>query len=540
MDNSHLEGTGLALQLSPDGVELSVVFTPVDNRRRLDPEALRLAIVSCRGFFVHEDALNKLIRRLSVDTLAFTLPVAERRDATLLLHVSEDLMTATITIKQSWGGRNISVDDVERELAEQGVVCGINHEEVEEAVTAGYAFQRVIATGILPQPGQDTQFISLIPQMSSQAPQLSDDDTADYRNFGDIVSVSPGDPLLRRSAPTAGIAGCNLRGLKLPTSDGREIPFADHLTGIVCDLHDRDLLIAAISGYPAIVPNGVMVDPVFKLKRVDLSTGNLHFKGSLEITGDVTEGMEVTATEQVTVGGIVEAAKVKAGGDLVVKGGVIGHGVANKVDGKRETAQISAGGSVTAQFAENAVISAGAEIIIKELVMHSDLTAGGSITVGEQGARMGHIIGGVCRAATLVRAVVIGSRAGVPTVVEVGVDPSLNRKLEITKDAIAEKERLTQELSKTLAYVRANPGSMEAVLVKLKERVFTKYQGELVELTGEKKRLQKRMEINASAKVTVGRDAFIGTQIRIGERMLQIEEDLNSPTFELTEQGIGF
>jgi hypothetical protein len=153
---------------------------------------------------------------------------------------------------------------------------------------------------------------------------------------------------------------------------------------------------------------------------------------------------------------------------------------------------------------------------------------------------MGHIIGGVCRAATLVRAVVIGSRAGVPTVVEVGVDPSLNRKLEITKDAIAEKERLTQELSKTLAYVRANPGSMEAVLVKLKERVFTKYQGELVELTGEKKRLQKRMEINASAKVTVGRDAFIGTQIRIGERMLQIEEDLNSPTFELTEQGIGF
>ena len=538
MDNSQLDGTGLALQFSPDGAVLSVVYTPANNRRRVAPEVLRRTIVECGGFFVSEDALNNLTRRLGVETIGFSLQVGQRRDATLLLHVSEDLMAATITINQSYGGRRITGEEVRRELTEQGVVCGIMHEEIEAAVTAGSAFKRLVAVGIPPQPGLDTQFISLIPEMSNQVPQLSDDDKADYRNLGDIVSVSLGDPLIRRSQPTAGIAGSNLLGRELPTSDGCEIPFAENLTGIACDLHDPDLLIAAISGYPVIVPNGVMVEPVLKLKRVDLSTGNLHFKGSLEIAGDVTEGMEVTATEQVTIGGIVEAAKIKAGGDVLVKGGVIGHVEVNKADGRRETAQISAGGSVTVQFAENAIISAGGDIVIKELVMQSDLTSGSSIRVGEQGGRKGHIIGGFCRAASLVQAVVIGSRVGVQTVVEVGVDPSLSRKLDIAKDAITEKERLMEELSKTLTYVRENPESMEPVLVKLKERVFAKYQGETAELTRETKRLQKRMEINLQARVAVERNAFIGTQIRIGERMLQIEEDLTSPTFALTEQGI--
>ncbi|WP_264175527.1 FapA family protein [Citrifermentans bemidjiense] len=284
----------------------------------------------------------------------------------------------------------------------------------------------------------------------------------------------------------------------------------------------------------------MIVDPVFKVKRVDLSTGNLHFKGSLEIEGDVLEGMEVSATHDINVGGIVEAAIVTAGGNIVVSGGVIGHGkgAQGKVENRKEMAQLEAGGTVWVQFAENALINAGGEIVVKELSMQSELTSGSSITVGEKGARKGHLIGGVCRAVSLVHAVVVGSHAGVPTVIEVGVDPALNKKLEIVLDALAEKGRLIEELGKTLAYVRENPGKMEPGLLALKERIYAKYQGEIAELTGEKKRLEKRMEINAQARVEVERDAFLGTQIRIGSTALMIEEDLTNPTFALGEQGI--
>ncbi|HBG04676.1 MAG: hypothetical protein A2075_20365 [Geobacteraceae bacterium GWC2_58_44] len=542
MDKSDLDGTGLTLQLSPDSAALLALYTPVTNRRSVDPERLHRAI-EAQGYgelFVSEDALCEVVNRCSASPVGFTLQIGERRDATLALHLSEDLMSASITMHPACGGRRIGEEEVRRALADAGVLCGIRYQEIEAAVGAGCASKLVVAAGTPPLHGEDSQFISLIPEMSSQMPQLSEDDTADYRNLGDVVSVSLGDPLLRRSAPTAGVAGCDLTGRELPASDGCEIPFAENLTGVACDLHDCELLVAAISGWPVIVPRGVIVEPVLKLKRVDLSTGNLHFKGSLEIAGDVCEGMEVTATEQITVGGVVEAARVRAGGDIEVKGGVIGHGrrTGAGADSRPKTAQLEAGGSITVQFAENAQLTAGGAITVKELAMQSELTSGSSIRVGEAGGRKGHIIGGVSRAATLVHAIVIGSYAGVPTLIEVGVDPSLNRKLDAVKDALAEKTRLMEELTKTLCYLKENPGSMEPGLVHLKERVYTKYQGEIAELTGEKKRLQKRMEINAQARVQVEREAFTGSQIRIGGSSLQIEEDLSAATFTLSEEGI--
>lgn len=544
MQSNHLDGTGLTLRLSPDQRVLSAVYTPVTGKKSLSAQQLHEALVE-EGYgelFVSGDAVEQLLLKWAVSPVPFTAQIAERRDATLAVQLSDDMMAATMTIQRGYGGRRITVQEVEKALSEHGVVCGILYDEIGKAVEAGEGSKVLIASGTPPIPGEDTMFISLIPEMATQAPQLSEDDTADYRNLGDIASVSLGDPLLRRTHPTLGTPGMNLLGVRLPTTDGQDIPFAENLTGIACDLSDCDLLVAAISGYPVLAPRGVMVDPVFKLKRVDLSTGNLHFKGSLEIAGDVCEGMEVTATEGITVGGIVEAARLKAGGDIVVQGGVIGHGKAlqGKVVNRLEMAHIEAGGSVRVQFAENAAITAGGDIVVRELAMQSELTSGKSIQVGERGGRKGHIIGGVCRAITVVHAVVIGSHAGVPTVIEVGVDPALNRKLEIVQDSLAEKTRQMEELQKTLAYVRENPGSMEQGLLSLKERIYAKYQGEIAELAGEKKRLQKRMEINAQARVEVERDAFLGAQIRIGSSALQIEEDLTSPTFTLCEGGISY
>uniref|UniRef100_C6E0C9 Flagellar Assembly Protein A N-terminal region domain-containing protein n=1 Tax=Geobacter sp. (strain M21) TaxID=443144 RepID=C6E0C9_GEOSM len=542
MQSNRLEGTGIAFKLSPDQRVLTASFTPVVNKRGISLEQLQEAIAE-EGYgdlFISQDALGQFLKKWEVSPMAFSLQIGERRDATLAIQIPDDMMQAVMTIQPAYGGRRITVEEVEQELAARGVVCGILYDEIRCAVEAGEASKLVIAAGTPPVPGEDTQFISLIPEITAQAPRVSDDDTADYRNLGDIVSVSLGDPLLRRTHPTTGIAGMNLLGVELPTTDGVELSFAENLTGIACDLTDCDLLIAAISGHPVIVPRGVIVDPVFKVKRVDLSTGNLHFKGSLDIEGDVLEGMEVSATQDINVGGIVEAARVKAGGNIVVSGGVIGHGkgAQGKVENRKEMAQLEAGGSVWVQFAENALINAGGEIVVKELSMQSELTSGSSITVGEKGARKGHLIGGVCRAVSLVHAVVVGSHAGVPTAIEVGVDPALNKKLEIVLDALAEKGRLIEELAKTLAYVRENPGKMEPGLLALKERIYAKYQAEIAELNNEKKRLEKRMEINAQARVEVERDAFLGTQIKIGSTALQIEEDLTNPTFALGENGI--
>ena len=542
---SELEGSGLLIQPSPGGDKLSAAFTPTVQRRTLDAAAFRRAVTQA-GFgelYLSEDAVEEVLKRCEVSPIPFTVQIGERRDASLAVSVSDDLMSATASITPACGGRKVSREEILKELSERGVVCGILEEEIDAAVAAGQASKQQVAVGSLPIPGEDSQFVSLLPEAKQLIPQLGDQDIADYRNLGDVISVALGDPLMRRTQPTAGIPGCNLLGSELPTSDGCDIPFADNLTGVACELHDCDLLIAACSGIPVAVPRGIIVEPVFKLKRVDLSTGNLHVKGSVEIAGDVSEGMEVTATEGIVVGGIVEAARLEAGGDIEVKGGVIGHGAltTGKPESRHEsTAQLRAGGRVTVQFAENALIVAAGGITVRELAMQSELTSGAGIMIGEVGGRKGHIIGGLCRAATLVHAIVVGSHAGVPTVVEVGVDPSINQKLGFVKETLDEKGARLEELTKTIAYVRENPGSMESGLLQLKERVYAKLQSEVAELTGEKKRLQKRLEINAQARVEVERSAFLGVQVRIGNSSLQLDDDLLGPTFVLGAEGVEF
>ena len=76
---------------------------------------------------------------------------------------------------------------------------------------------------------------------------------------------------------------------------------------------------------------------------------------------------------------------------------------------------------------ENACLIAGHNIIIREVAMKSDITAGNDVIVGETGMKKGHIIGGVCRATTLVHAIIVGSPANVSTRIEVGMDLSKTR-----------------------------------------------------------------------------------------------------------------
>ena len=60
----------------------------------------------------------------------------------------------------------------------------------------------------------------------------------------------------------------------------------------------------------------------------------------------------------------------------------------------------------------------------------------------------------------------------------------------------------------------------------------------LMELTGQKRRLQKRMERVENAAIRVEREVYSGVRIRIGEVTLLLEEDTVNATFRMGEDGI--
>jgi uncharacterized protein (DUF342 family) len=362
--------------------------------------------------------------------------------------------------------------------------------------------------------------------MKGRCPHLDDDSSIiDYRDLGGIVNVKPGDPLMRRIPAEEGAPGENVKGEPVSGIPGNDVRFAAELSGAELSRDDSDLLIAAIGGQPVIVSNGVIVEPTVKIKNVDMSTGNIAFEGTIIVSGDIASGMEVKASGDIMIGGMVEAAVLDAKGDVEVKGGLI-------------FTKVHAEGSITARFAEKAHLHAAGNIALRELAMQSELKAGGQIVVGEQGMKMGHIIGGVSRATTLVHAMVLGSSAGVTTRIEVGVDPDAKEKLSKVRLQLEKKRKESEEVSKTMTYIQQNLHRVDPATVSLNKMKSSHLQSEIAELMGQEKRLQKRLEPVDHARIEVERTVYDGVQVVIVDKELCVDDDLGNVTFLIEENAI--
>lgn len=542
MGESLVNPSGLTFRLADDS-KLKASYVPAGEKAPVNLGFLRHALVA-GGFsdlFIYDHALVELIKRYNSATQEFVYEIGEQRDGTFIIRNTPDNIEAYLTLTRPYGGKSVRLEQVHQTMRERGVVYGVLTDEIEAAVAAGEASDLLIARGIPFEPGTDAELVSLIPEMRDRQPQLLDNDTVDYRNTGEITSVRAGAPLMRRIPAVPGKPGMNLMGKEVPPPPAKDLQFAQNLEGTAFAPEDPDLLIAAIDGQPVLVPNGVVVEPVIKVNTVDLSTGNISFKGSIDIAGDVILGMTVRATGDISVGGVVEGAILEAEGDIVVRGGIIGPGETRdaKENSGHESALVRAKGNVEALFVENSHVEAGGMIQIEGFAMQSKLVAGTQVVVGQEGTTKGHIIGGSCQAVSRVQAVTLGSHAGVHTTVSVGVNPHVKEKLSTVKLKLTETERELEELAKKLDYFASAPQRSTSEQIKETRQARDKLATALSELKGEKKRLEKRLEQATDAHIRVERTVLSGVVISIGTRTLEVKDDLEGGvTFRLEDDAI--
>ncbi|MFY0104153.1 flagellar assembly protein A, partial [Acinetobacter baumannii] len=86
-----------------------------------------------------------------------TQVIAERRDGEFSLDVSDDLMTASLTLVPPYGGRAKSVEVVNAVRA-AGITYGILHEQLRGALSAGFCNKLVVAQGLMPTPAEPARF----------------------------------------------------------------------------------------------------------------------------------------------------------------------------------------------------------------------------------------------------------------------------------------------------------------------------------------------------------------------------------------------
>ncbi|MFC4277902.1 DUF342 domain-containing protein [Achromobacter aloeverae] len=457
------------------------------------------------------------------------LVVGEVHDGEFELSFEDDHMQVLLTLRPPRGGRPVVLAEVRAVLAEHKVVFGLREDVLLQALEVGFCEDLVVAQGIPPGDGEPTVFKSLL-EASAQHAQVDDRALVDYRTLGNLVLVKPGMRLMRRIPAKRGKDGINVLGHPAPAPEPEDIPYDPELTGVARDPADPEVLVAAIAGAPSIPAHGhgISVNAVVQVEAVDLSSGNIDFDGTLQVNGDITTGMQVKVTGDVVVSGTIEAAQIDAGGNVVVKGGILGAaegGAAMGSEPVMRSAHVVAKGSVQARFIGNATISAGKDVIVGSEIRQSDVAAGDSVTVGGKGASQGSINGGQVRALRAVRAVTLGTMAGVKTFVQVGVNPHAEmQKLALERTRV----RLTEEkdkLEQLLVFLRKHPEKGANGIGARALQTHAKLTRDLAAVATKEAELAAEKDATEGAVIEVSKKIYGGVDLQIGNRREEIIED---------------
>ena len=530
----------LTFRLDGDN-KLLAVYEPSGDKVTLDAVAIKemLARQNRSDLFLDETALSRLIQTYNNSNAGFILEIGERRDGEFIIKVSEDKMTAWLTMTPAYGGAPVPFEQIRQSLKEKGIVNGlVTTAEIEAILKEDQATDYVIAQGMPAVPGLDAQFHSLIPEIQERRPQINEHGIADFRDLGNLILVKQGDPLMRRMLPTEGKKGRNILGQVLTPRPSLNTPFTADLKGAMFDPDDSDLLLSAIIGQPLLTPNGVMVSPTITVPHVNISPGNLSFDGTINILGDVMEGMKVCALNDIFIGGTVEAAEIEAGGNITIKGGVIGNSDFSGASTISMGGKISCKGSVSARFAKYVSIEAGTSIIIEEYSMNNQLTAMNQILVGKPGGKKGLIIGGSARAMMLIQAVSIGSGTGIKTSIQAGLNPHIQEQLNIIKREIETNEKNQDDIKKIITFVENNPEKDKNGLLDKARRTLDNLTAEIARHQADQENLLAEMSFAEYAKIVVERTICNDVEIRIGDQIWKAQEDRGKTIFRLIDKKI--
>ncbi|HEX7747492.1 MAG TPA: FapA family protein, partial [Bordetella sp.] len=207
-------------------------------------------------------------------------------DGRFHLYLDNDHMAASISIEPPLhGGAAVAEEQVRAEMTARGVVAGILDDALRQVIEQGIGSYVCIAKGLEPTPGRPAVFTNLIERPLDHHAQAAEDEDEDgdededtyaridYRDLGNLILVTPGVPLMRRTPAVPSIPGFDITGKVIELAPVKDQPFADHLAGVALAPDDPNLLIAAISGAPKIMEHGVSVVAMVEVDAVNLDTG---------------------------------------------------------------------------------------------------------------------------------------------------------------------------------------------------------------------------------------------------------------------------
>ena len=544
MENLDIVTLGLSFSLDLESGELRASFQPAADV--VAPDLLQLQAALQKSAYSNLDFINtalaEFVAQAQTTSTELSMPIGMRRDGEFQLEVAENLMTAHLTILRAQGGQAVTLSNILLALQQQGIIYGILLEQISTAVMAGECDRLLIANGQRMEPGTAGYFDNLLLKKEQQLLQADENAVVRYSDLSHLVLVKKGDPLLRRISPLPSTDGINLKGQVVLAPMVPKIEFAEITPGAERDPSDQNLLVAACAGQPVITRNGAFVNAILEVENVCLKTGNISFDGTIRVKGDIEAGMHVKVSGDVIVLGMVETAEIVAGGNVAIKGGMIGR--ANLKSGVHalpvDAARIECGGSVQALFIENVRIKVGDSIVIDGHARNCELIARKQILVGKSGYKNSHLAGGTAQATQLIKVLNLGTSNGLKTIVQVGSDPDLMQEMAAKDGLLQRKMNELDQTLKLVAHFKQNPQKNVGGIGDKIETTRKQQAIDIFALIEVKKELAAKFELTQQAQVEVAESLFEGVEIRIGKHVLKINDQRGACHIHLVDEHIVF
>ncbi len=432
----------------------------------------------------------------------------------------------------SEGGNLLTERDIITDLTSMGVKFGIKEDVIAQFMESRvYGTDIVLVEGVQPRHGMDARIEYFFNTNTSLKPKHNEDGTVDYHSLNNICPVEAGQLLARLHPIDPGEPGQDVFGRRIPPRNvrNRSLEYGLNITRS----EDGTEIFSDVTGHVTLKTGKVFVSNVYEVPAdVDSSTGDIDYEGSVHVRGSVRGGFTVVAKENIVVEGSVEDAMLIAGGDIIVKRGIVG----------KQKGYMEAQGNVITKYIENAKISAGGYVETGSII-YSEVGAGEDVIVAD---KKGFINGGTIRASGRVEANTIGSTMGSKTTIEVGMNPERKERYSFLLKTISagqeEINRIKPVLDKYKQVIASGAeldAKNRAYFLQLSNRI-QEIEAESQEYTQEFNDLRKELLAGQHAKIIVRRDIYPGVELNISDTLFYVKDKRSFCSIERKNGEISF
>ena len=424
-------------------------------------------------------------------------------------------------------GLVITKAELEEELKERQIVYGIKEDALERLTNKKSFNQKIlVAEGMKPLNGENGRYEFFFRTQMPFIPEPLEDGSVDYANVEAFEMVKKDQEIARYYPATEGMVGKNVFGEKIAPVRGMEIPV---LRGSGFQLApDRVTYIARKKGKIE-YENGKIDITNMILIREDVTSayGKVEAEGSVHVLGSVHSGGYIQATGDIIIENNVEAARLIAGGRVLIKKGCC----------SKNECFISAGGEVSGSFFEAAVIKSNGNIKANYIMNSNIFTLKRVYVSGNKGTLMG----GMTSAVQGVDTYNLGAAGLLRTTLDVGKNEYFYERIsQLSK----QKEKALKEIevfiagSKKLAQGKLlAAASAQEMLRKIKIGITMK-QAEIEEAEENIKKLSALTEKEMSMPVLVRAKAYPESTVIIDGTKYVLPQEINRVIFKKKNRNI--